>query len=67
MKRLAGKAAVVTGAGAGIGEAIAHKFALEGAHVLVNGLPGDSVEEVVAAIREQYPEVKVEVYAADIA
>lgn len=67
MKRLEGKAAIVTGAGSGIGEAIAHKFALEGAHVLVNGLPGDPVEEVAAAIREQYPEVKVEAYAADVA
>ena len=67
MKRLEGKAAIVTGAGAGIGEAIAHKFASEGAHVLVNGLPGDPVEEVAAAIREQYPDVKVESLAADIA
>ncbi len=67
MKRLEGKAAIITGAGTGIGEAIAHKFASEGAHVLVNGLPGDPVEEVARAIREQYPDVKVEAYVADIA
>ena len=67
MKRLEGKAAIVTGAGTGIGEAIAHKFALEGAHVLVSGLPGDPVEAVASAIREQYPDVKVESLAADIA
>ena len=67
MKRLEGKATIVTGAGAGIGEAIAHKFAAEGAHVLVNELPGDPVEEVAAAIREQYSDVKVEAFVADVA
>ena len=37
--RLAGKVAIVTGAGTGIGEAIAKKFAYEGALVVVSGLP----------------------------
>lgn len=50
--RLANKVAIVTGAGTGIGEAIAHKFAREGARVLVNGLPSDPVDDVVAAITE---------------
>src|SRR5688572_26958292 len=50
MGRLEGKAAIITGAGTGIGEAIAHKFAREGARVLVNGLPGDPVKDVVDAI-----------------
>lgn len=49
--RLEGKVAIVTGAGTGIGEAIAHKFAKEGAKVVVNGLPGDPVEAVAEAIR----------------
>ena len=48
-----GKVAIVTGAGTGIGEAIAHKFAREGARVIVSGLPDDPVKEVAAAIREK--------------
>jgi NAD(P)-dependent dehydrogenase (short-subunit alcohol dehydrogenase family) len=35
--RLQGKVAIITGAGTGIGEAIAHKFAKECARVVVNG------------------------------
>ncbi|HEX8298446.1 MAG TPA: SDR family oxidoreductase [Rubricoccaceae bacterium] len=64
--RLAGKATLVTGAGAGIGEAIAHKFAYEGASVLLNGLPGDAIEDVASDIREQYPDVKVATYVGDV-
>ncbi len=52
-KRLEGKIAIITGAGTGIGEAIAHKFAYEGASVIVNGLPGDPVEDVVASINNK--------------
>jgi len=51
-RRLEGKAAIITGAGTGIGEAIAHKFAREGARVIVNGLPDDPIEDVAKAIRE---------------
>ena len=50
-KRLNGKIALITGAGTGIGEAIAHKFAKEGAAVVLNGLPGDPVSDVVMRIR----------------
>lgn len=49
--RLEGKIAIVTGGGTGIGEAISHKFAKEGAAVIVSGLEGDPVKDVVAAIR----------------
>jgi NAD(P)-dependent dehydrogenase (short-subunit alcohol dehydrogenase family) len=49
---LEGKVAIITGAGTGIGEAIAHKFAKEGAKVVVNGLPDDPVQDVAEAINQ---------------
>ncbi len=48
--RLKDKVAIITGAGTGIGEAIAHKFVRECARVLVAGLPSDPVQDVAAAI-----------------
>lgn len=51
--RLHNKVAIITGAGAGIGEAIAHKFVREGANVVVNGLPDDPIDDVVRAIRSK--------------
>ena len=53
MNRLAGKVAIVTGGATGIGEAIAKKFAREGASVLVNGFPEDPVNEVVKEIQQE--------------
>lgn len=49
--RLQGKVAVITGAGTGIGEAIAHKFAREGALLVLSGLPDDPVRDVAEAIK----------------
>jgi len=51
--RLAGKTALVTGAGMGIGEAIASRFAREGAGVLVADIDEDAGRAVVAAIGER--------------
>lgn len=51
-RRLEGKVAIITGAGTGIGEAIAHKFAKEGAKVVVNGLPDDPILDVAEAIKK---------------
>jgi NAD(P)-dependent dehydrogenase (short-subunit alcohol dehydrogenase family) len=51
MARLAGKAAIVTGAGGGIGGAISRRFAAEGAAVVCVDIDGASVEATAQAIR----------------
>lgn len=68
--RLENKVAIITGAGTGIGEAIAHKFAKEGAKVVVNGLPDDPIADVAKSIQQYggvamaYPgDVSEEAYA----
>ncbi|MEB3210638.1 MAG: SDR family NAD(P)-dependent oxidoreductase [Leptolyngbyaceae bacterium] len=50
--RLDGKVALITGAATGMGEAIAHKFAMEGAKVLVSGLPDDPIDDVAQSIQQ---------------
>jgi len=63
--RLKDKVAIITGAGTGIGEAIAHKFAREGARLMLAGLPSDPVTEVADAIRISAGEA--EVHLGDLA
>jgi 3-oxoacyl-[acyl-carrier protein] reductase len=48
--RLAGKVAIVTGAGSGFGEGIARKFVAEGAKVLLVDVRGDAAEQAAAAL-----------------
>lgn len=51
-KRLAGKTAIITGGGSGIGRAISWRFAQEGASVHILELNTGAAEELVAAIHD---------------
>jgi 3-oxoacyl-[acyl-carrier protein] reductase len=53
MSRLSGKVAIVTGAGSGFGEAIAHGFASEGAHVVVADISIEGGQRVAKEITEK--------------
>ncbi|MEZ5121726.1 MAG: SDR family oxidoreductase [Solirubrobacterales bacterium] len=52
MRRFEGRTAIVTGAGRGIGQAIAARLAAEGADVLVVGRTAELLEETVTAISQ---------------
>ena len=53
MFRLDGKVALISGAGSGIGEAIARLFAAQGAHVIVGDIQTEAAHTVAASIEQQ--------------
>lgn len=56
MSRLQGKVAIVTGAGSGFGEAIAHGYVSQGAHVIVADIAIEGGKRVVQEIGDKkYP------------
>ncbi len=57
MKLAEGKVAIITGAGRGIGRAVAELLARHGARVVVNDLKEDVAEEAAGAIRAAGGEV----------
>ena len=52
--RLQGRTAVITGAGDGIGQGIARRFAAEGALVMVTDINGQAAERVARALRQEF-------------
>ncbi len=65
--QLKGQHALVTGSTAGIGYAIAHALAAEGATVTVNGRSDASVEKALARLRAELPGANLRGIAADAA
>ncbi|MCL2125915.1 MAG: SDR family oxidoreductase [Oscillospiraceae bacterium] len=60
--RLNGKVAIITGAGSGIGAAIAKRFAAEGAKIIICGRRKENLEETAASC----PEGSVLPYPSDV-
>jgi NAD(P)-dependent dehydrogenase (short-subunit alcohol dehydrogenase family) len=59
MTHLAGKVAMVTGGGSGLGAAFSHALAVDGARVVVADVNGDKAAQVAAAIGAEAAEVDV--------
>ena len=55
--RLQGKTAIITGVGAGIGEAIALRFAEEGARLVLNDIQENAGEKTKNKVEELVPSV----------
>jgi 2-hydroxycyclohexanecarboxyl-CoA dehydrogenase len=67
MARLAGKAALITGGGAGIGAATARLFCAEGASIMLVDADGTALAKTVAALALQAPGSHVRTFVADVA
>lgn len=66
-QRLAGKAALITGGGTGIGAGIAAAFAGEGCQVLITGRREDKLRECVQHVRDSDARTRMQTRACDVA
>ena len=66
MQEFRGKTAVVTGAGSGIGRALAQAFAGEAMRVALADVDGPALSETAALVRAQFPSVDVMVDECDV-
>ncbi|OJW89801.1 MAG: short-chain dehydrogenase [Alicycliphilus sp. 69-12] len=64
---LAGKVVLNTGAGSGIGRAMAHAFARHGAKLMLLDIDTVALEQTRAQLREAFPGVEVHIVQASIA
>jgi meso-butanediol dehydrogenase/(S,S)-butanediol dehydrogenase/diacetyl reductase len=67
MTRLAGKAALITGGGGGIGAACARIFCAEGAAVTLIDASADALSRTAEAVGSQVPHAKIVTRVADVA
>ncbi|MEP7069089.1 MAG: SDR family NAD(P)-dependent oxidoreductase [Usitatibacter sp.] len=67
MNRLAGKVALITGGGAGIGAATAQVFCAEGAAVMLVDANTDALETTAKSICRDVRDARVATFAADVA
>ncbi len=66
MDAIGGKACLVTGAGSGIGAAIARRFAREGGVVYVADIRADAAEDVAVEIRKVKGEPAAQAVSLDV-
>ena len=58
MQDLSGKVAVITGGASGIGNALARRFASEGAHIVIGDVQADALERAAKALRDSGAQVE---------
>jgi NAD(P)-dependent dehydrogenase (short-subunit alcohol dehydrogenase family) len=67
MPNLSGKNVIVTGANSGVGYEAARAFAEKGAHVVFACRSRERAEEAAAELRQQNPELSIEIMILDLA
>ena len=67
MEQLKGKTALITGAGKGLGKAVAFALAAEGVNLALVSRTESDLAELKTAIQKEYPNVNIEFETADVA